>query len=66
MPTTISIKKFAGPLAQGVLDPEHEVKECLVFSKEVVPPLSPTEDLRGCNVPGQTLSSLHWRSEKAL
>ena len=51
--------KFAGPL-------NMKDKKCWLFSKDVVPPLPPTVDLRGCNLPGQTLPSLHWRSEKTL
>ena len=45
-------QQFAGPLAQGVLDPQHEgllVYECLV-KKEIPPFYPPTVDLRGWKV----------------
>ena len=37
---------------------------CRFLNKEVVPPLSPTEDLRGWKVKGQKVSPLHRRNQK--
>ena len=59
-----NLAKFAGPLAQDVLDPQHEVKKCWLLSKEVIPPLPPMVDLSGMKVPGQNMSNLHFRNNK--
>ena len=65
----ISLVFFDFVIALDFTDPQHEGKEplvCRFLSKEIVPPLSPTEDPRGGKVKDQKVPPTLLRFQKTI